>query len=152
VSDENNYVLTTETGVPIKAWTKGMTLEDQARKQLLNVAQLPFIFKWVAAVTPLRFATLHLHQVGTGLSPASCRTCAAYNEKGGGPGRPASLLSPRGEAGQSDGGRLAGRVLACLYNPEILKKVPEKPKKVAKITVEISACRPVPHRCHTPHT
>src|SRR6266404_30823 len=33
-------------------------------------------------VTPLRFATLHLHQVGTGLSPVSCRTCAAYNEEG----------------------------------------------------------------------
>ncbi len=32
-------------------------------------------------VTPLRFATLHLHQVGTGLSPASCRTCAAYNRE-----------------------------------------------------------------------
>ena len=61
------------------------------------------------------------------------------NEKGGGPGRPASLLSPLGESGQSDGGRLAGRVLACLYNPGILKKVPEKPKKVARITVEISA-------------
>jgi hypothetical protein len=33
------------------------------------------------AVTPLRFATLHLHQVGTGLSPASCQTCAAYKKK-----------------------------------------------------------------------
>ena len=33
------------------------------------------------AVTPLRFATLHLHQVGTGLSPASCRTCTAYKKK-----------------------------------------------------------------------
>src|SRR6266436_2496622 len=51
MSDEKNYnVLTTETGVPIKAWTKGVQLEDQARKQLLNVAQLPFIFKWVAAM------------------------------------------------------------------------------------------------------
>ena len=29
-------------------------------------------------VTPLRFATLHLHQVGRGLSPPSCRTCTAY--------------------------------------------------------------------------
>jgi len=49
--DEKNYaVLTTENGVPIKAWTKGVQLEDQARKQLLNVAQLPFIFKWVAAM------------------------------------------------------------------------------------------------------
>src|SRR6266700_363464 len=51
MSDETNYnVLTTENGVPIKAWTKGVQLEDQARKQLLNVAQLPFIFKWVAAM------------------------------------------------------------------------------------------------------
>src|ERR1700747_274512 len=51
MSEIKNYnVLTAETGVPIKAWTKGVTLEDQARKQLLNVAQLPFIFKWVAAM------------------------------------------------------------------------------------------------------
>src|SRR6266478_3745161 len=47
---KNYNVLTTEMGVPIKAWTKGVQLEDQARKQLLNVAQLPFIFKWVAAM------------------------------------------------------------------------------------------------------
>jgi tRNA-splicing ligase RtcB len=46
----NYNVLTTESGVPIKAWTKGVQLEDQALKQLLNVAQLPFIFKWVAAM------------------------------------------------------------------------------------------------------
>ena len=51
MSDEKNYnVLTVENGVPIKAWTKGVPLEEQARKQLLNVAQLPFIFKWVAAM------------------------------------------------------------------------------------------------------
>ena len=51
MSDEKNYnVLTAANGAPIKAWTKGVQLEDQARKQLLNVAQLPFIFKWVAAM------------------------------------------------------------------------------------------------------
>src|SRR6266478_1017889 len=38
-----------------------------------------------------------------------------------------------GKSGQSDGGRPAGRVLACLYNPGIPKKVPAKPKKLAKI-------------------
>ena len=48
--EENYNVLTTEKGVPIKAWTKGVPLENQARAQLLNVAQLPFIFKWVAAM------------------------------------------------------------------------------------------------------
>jgi len=51
MSDDKNYnVLTTEAGALIKAWTKGVQLEDPARKQLLNVAQLPFIFKWVAAM------------------------------------------------------------------------------------------------------
>jgi tRNA-splicing ligase RtcB len=51
MADETTYnVLTPERGVPIKAWTKGVPLEDQARAQLLNVAQLPFIFKWVAAM------------------------------------------------------------------------------------------------------
>jgi hypothetical protein len=39
-----------ENGVPIKAWTRGVPLEDAARNQLLNVAQLPFIYKWVAAM------------------------------------------------------------------------------------------------------
>src|ERR1700757_4753292 len=39
-----------DNGVPIKAWTKGVPLEDAAQKQLLNVASLPFIYKWVAAM------------------------------------------------------------------------------------------------------
>jgi tRNA-splicing ligase RtcB len=43
-------VIVPEKGVPIKAWIKGVPLEAQARQQLLNVAQLPFIFKWVAAM------------------------------------------------------------------------------------------------------
>jgi tRNA-splicing ligase RtcB (3'-phosphate/5'-hydroxy nucleic acid ligase) len=38
------------TGVPIKAWTKGVAIEAEAEKQLRNVAQLPFIYKWVAAM------------------------------------------------------------------------------------------------------
>jgi hypothetical protein len=40
-------------------------------------------------------------------------------------------------SGQPDGGRLAGRVLAYLYNPGRAKKVPEKIKKVARIFLEI---------------
>jgi len=43
-------VIKPETGVPIKAWTKGVQLEDAAEKQLRNVAALPFIYKWVAAM------------------------------------------------------------------------------------------------------
>src|SRR5262245_42176033 len=37
-------------GVPIKAWTRGGPVEDVARQQLLNVARLPFIHRWVAAM------------------------------------------------------------------------------------------------------
>jgi tRNA-splicing ligase RtcB len=37
-------------GVPIKAWTRGVPVEDVARQQLLNVARLPFIHRWVAAM------------------------------------------------------------------------------------------------------
>src|SRR5580700_10191104 len=50
MSEPTYNVIVPEKGVPIKAWTKGVQLEDQARQQLLNVAQLPFIFKWVAAM------------------------------------------------------------------------------------------------------
>ncbi|MFN0118968.1 MAG: RtcB family protein [Blastocatellia bacterium] len=39
-----------EHGVPIKAWVDGVKLEDEAKKQLLNVARLPFVYKWVAAM------------------------------------------------------------------------------------------------------
>jgi len=42
--------LKSEQGVPIKAWVKGVPLEDAARNQLIHVSQLPFIFKWIAAM------------------------------------------------------------------------------------------------------
>ena len=49
--EEKPYLeIGSEKGATIKAWVKGVLLEDQARQQLLNVAQLPFIFKWVAAM------------------------------------------------------------------------------------------------------
>lgn len=50
MSEAGYNVITPEKGVPIKAWTKGVPLEAQAKQQLVNVAQLPFIFKWVAAM------------------------------------------------------------------------------------------------------
>ncbi len=37
-------------GAPIKAWTKGVPIEDAALQQLRNVARLPFIHKHVAAM------------------------------------------------------------------------------------------------------
>ena len=54
--------------------------------------------------------------------------------------RSSRLLSPlSGMSGQPDGGRLAGRVLAYLYNPGRAKKVPEKIEKVARIFLEIKS-------------
>ena len=35
---------------PIKAWTKGVDLDEKALQQLKNVAAMPFIHKWVAAM------------------------------------------------------------------------------------------------------
>lgn len=37
-------------GHPIKAWTNGVPVEDGARRQLANLAALPFIFRHVAAM------------------------------------------------------------------------------------------------------
>src|SRR6059036_3964879 len=43
-------VIQPEKGVPIKAWTKGVTIEAVAEKQLRNVAAMLFVYKWVAAM------------------------------------------------------------------------------------------------------
>jgi len=39
-----------DNGVPIKMWTKGVLVEDEARRQLENAARLPVVFKHVAAM------------------------------------------------------------------------------------------------------
>jgi tRNA-splicing ligase RtcB len=37
-------------GVPVKAWVRGVPFEAEAQAQLLRLAALPFIHKWVAAM------------------------------------------------------------------------------------------------------
>jgi tRNA-splicing ligase RtcB len=39
MTDTTYNVMKPDKGAPIKAWTKGVPLEDAARQQLLNVAQ-----------------------------------------------------------------------------------------------------------------
>lgn len=46
----DNINIVTGAGVPIKEWTVGVGVEDGARKQLFNTANMPFIYKWVAAM------------------------------------------------------------------------------------------------------
>jgi tRNA-splicing ligase RtcB len=50
MSAQNYEVIEVEGGVPIKAWVRGVGFEDQARQQLVNVARLPFVHGWVAAM------------------------------------------------------------------------------------------------------
>ena len=47
---ERNYNVIEGGKHVIKAWTKGVHLDANAEKQLRNVAELPFIFRWVAAM------------------------------------------------------------------------------------------------------
>src|SRR5258708_16898637 len=51
MSDEKNYVdVDSGGGAPIRAWVKGVMFEAQAQQQLRYAAQLPFIFRWIAAM------------------------------------------------------------------------------------------------------
>lgn len=51
MANTGNYEVLHEAGhSPIKAWTKGVPFNDNAKQQLLNMAQMPFIHKWVAAM------------------------------------------------------------------------------------------------------
>lgn len=45
-----NFEYIETPGHPIKAWVKGVQLEDSARAQLVNVASLPFIHKHIAVM------------------------------------------------------------------------------------------------------
>ncbi len=49
MSDRHYDVIETPNK-PIKAWTRGVLFEDEARAQLRNIAGLPFVHKWVAAM------------------------------------------------------------------------------------------------------
>lgn len=46
----NQYETIESAGAPIKAWIKGVPVEDAARAQLINIAQLPFIYRHVAVM------------------------------------------------------------------------------------------------------
>lgn len=50
MSEQNYNVLEVAGGVPVKMWTKGVPVEDQAREQLANTARLPIVFKHIAVM------------------------------------------------------------------------------------------------------
>lgn len=43
-------LLTSDQGVPVKLWTKGVPVQAAARQQLLNTAQMPFIYRHLAVM------------------------------------------------------------------------------------------------------
>src|SRR5687768_6996191 len=51
----SNYEQIETGGLPIKAWIRGVAMEDEARKQLQNLAQLPIVFHHVAAMPDVHF-------------------------------------------------------------------------------------------------
>ncbi|BCG22961.1 RNA-splicing ligase RtcB [Pseudomonas tohonis] len=50
MSNETFQLLEVADGKPIKLWTQGVPVEDDARKQLINTAKMPFIFKHLAVM------------------------------------------------------------------------------------------------------
>jgi tRNA-splicing ligase RtcB (3'-phosphate/5'-hydroxy nucleic acid ligase) len=44
------YELIDSAGKPIKAWTRGVPVEEEAKAQLRNLASLPFVFRHIAAM------------------------------------------------------------------------------------------------------
>ena len=50
-----DYELIETEGVPIKAWTRGVGVEDAAREQLENVARLPVVFPHVAVMPDVHY-------------------------------------------------------------------------------------------------
>ncbi|KJV05358.1 RtcB family protein [Methylocucumis oryzae] len=47
---ETHDIMQAEYAKPIKMWTRGVPVEDDAKKQLQNIAQLPFIYKHIAVM------------------------------------------------------------------------------------------------------
>jgi tRNA-splicing ligase RtcB len=50
MSERGYEILPSAGGVPIKAWVRGVPIEEKAAAQLRNVAQLPFIHRWIAVM------------------------------------------------------------------------------------------------------
>lgn len=45
-----NYRVIETNGAPIKAWTQGVAVEADAEAQLRNLAEMPFVHRWVAVM------------------------------------------------------------------------------------------------------
>ena len=46
----NHELITVPDAAPIKAWVRGVPIEDEARAQLVNAARMPFIHRHIAVM------------------------------------------------------------------------------------------------------
>ena len=53
---ETNYIQAdVPGGVPVKMWTRGVPVEDEARRQLISAARLPIVFRHIAAMPDVHY-------------------------------------------------------------------------------------------------
>ena len=50
MQDRTYQLLEVAHGKPIKLWTEGVPVENEARQQLINTARMPFIFKHLSLI------------------------------------------------------------------------------------------------------
>lgn len=50
MTTQTYQLLEVENGKPIKMWTRGVPVEPEAKQQLMNTAQMPFVFKHMAVM------------------------------------------------------------------------------------------------------
>ena len=50
MGDQNFEVMSVPGGAPVKMWTRGVPVEDEAREQLARTARMPFIFRHLAVM------------------------------------------------------------------------------------------------------
>lgn len=51
----DHQIFTGPNGTPVRMWTHGVDVEEDALRQLKNLSELPFIHKWVAAMPDVHF-------------------------------------------------------------------------------------------------
>lgn len=55
MTEQNYQIIGEHLGVPIKAWTRGVQIEDAAKQQLRNLANMPFLHSHVAVMPDVHY-------------------------------------------------------------------------------------------------
>jgi tRNA-splicing ligase RtcB len=48
-------VIAPEHGAPVKMWTRGVPMDEGSKRQLLNTASMPFVYKWLAVMPDVHY-------------------------------------------------------------------------------------------------